>query len=262
MTVDRNTFCNVCFECVRSCPNGNMELRFRAFGRDLWASGKRWFDESYLAVAMVGVTTIVTAQMLTDWSTWASGLAKMIPLPVRNLMRPVTYLTVTESVGFFLASLLVFPALGFLAAWLANRISPDESKKSIQKTFTHLAYMFLPVGLAMHLAHNVSHLITEGPGLIPALQRTLAVYTNFYAGEPNWQLMPLISSDTVYWLEVLLVLFGLIFSLIVGHRLATAFFDRGERAGKALIPFALLSLVFTLINLYLLSQPMGARHGM
>jgi hypothetical protein len=122
--------------------------------------------------------------------------------------------------------------------------------------------MFLPVGLAMHLAHNVSHLITEGPGLIPGLQRTLAAYTNFYVGEPNWQLMPSISSDTVYWLEVLLVLFGLIFSLFVGHRLATTFFGRGGRTGKALIPFALLSLLFTLINLYLLSQPMGARHGM
>jgi hypothetical protein len=176
-------------------------------------------------------------------------------------MRPVTYLTVTESVAFFLASLVLFPALGFVAAWLANRISRDENK-TIQKTFTHLAYMFLPVGLAMHLAHNVSHLITEGPGLIPGLQRTLAAYTNFYVGEPNWQLMPSISSDTVYWLEVLLVLFGLIFSLFVGHRLATTFFGRGGRTGKALIPFALLSLLFTLINLYLLSQPMGARHGM
>jgi hypothetical protein len=262
MTVDRNTFCNVCFECVRTCPSRNLALRFRSFGRDLWASGKRCFDESYLAIVMVGVTTIVTAQMLTAWGTWASGLAKLIPLSLRNLMRPVTYLTVTESVAFFLASLVLFPALGFLAAWLANRVSRDESKNNIQRTFTHLAYMFLPVGLAMHLAHNVSHLITEGPGVIPALQRTLAAYTSLYAGEPNWQVMPLISSDTVYWLEVLLVLVGLVLSLVVGHRLATTFFGRGERTGKALIPFAVLSLLFTLVNLYLLNQPMGARHGM
>lgn len=261
MTVERNTFCNLCFECVRSCPERNLALRFRAFGKDLWASSKRWFDESYLSLVMVGVTTIVTAQMLSGWNSVISAAAKLIPLPVRNLMRPVTYLSITESASFFLASLLLFPALGLFAAWLANRISGDRSKNQKQ-TFIHLASAFLPVGLAMHLAHNVSHLITEGPGVIPALQRTLIRYTGFYAGEPDWQATPLISSDAVYWLEVLLVLVGFIFSLIVGYRLVTTLFDRHDSAGKAFFPVALLSLIFTLLNLYLLNQPMGARHGM
>jgi hypothetical protein len=261
MTVDRNTFCNLCFECVRSCPSRNLALRFRAFGKDLWASRKRWLDESYLSVLMVGVTTLVTAQMLGEWSGLISALARLIPQSIRDLMRPVTYLTVTESATFVLGSLLLFPVLALAAAWAANRFSKDRETPVI-KTFTHISYMFLPVGLAMHLAHNVCHLITEGPGIVPALQRTLSRYTFFYSGEPNWQYTPLASADAVYWLEVLLVLLGLIFSLIVGYRLATSFFDRHERAAKAFIPFALLSLIFTLINLYLLSQPMGARHGM
>ncbi len=260
MTVERNTFCNLCFECVRSCPERNLALRLRAFGKDLWASSKRWLDESYLSLVMVGVTTIVTAQMLTGWSSVISAGAKLIPLPVRNLMRPVTYLSLTESAMFFLTSLIVFPALGFVAAGLANRISGDGDKKT-KTVFIQLASMFLPVGLAMHLAHNVSHLITEGPGVVPALQRTLIRYTGFYAGEPNWQTTPLVAWDTVYWLEVLLVLIGFVFSLIVGYRLVTVLFDRNERTGKAFLPVALLSLVFTLLNLYLLNQPMGARHG-
>lgn len=261
MTVDRNAFCNVCFECVRTCPDSNLALRFRSFGKDLWTSGKHWLDEAYLSVVLVGVTTILTAQMLTGWGSWLSALAKLMPVPVRLLMKPVTYLTLTESAAFFLGSLLLFPVLGFLAAWVANRFSRDK-QQTPKKTFTHLAYMFLPVGLAMHLAHNVSHLITEGPGVVPALQRTLIRYTSFYAGEPDWQVVPLISSDTVYWLEMLLVLLGFIFSLVVGYRLAASLFDRHERTGKAFVPFALLSLVFTLVNLYLLNQPMGARHGM
>jgi len=57
-------------------------------------------------------------------------------------------------------------------------------------------------------------------------------------------------------------LLGFIFSLKVGYRLTATFFERHERTGKAFIPFAVLSLVFTLINLYLLNQPMGARHAM
>ena len=261
MTVERNTFCNLCFECVRSCPSRNLALRFRAFGKDLWASSKRWLDESYLSVVMVGVTTIVTAQMLTGWSGVVSALARLIPPPVRSLMKPVTYLTLTESAAFFVVSLLLFPALAWLAAWAANRISGDNGQ-SIMKTFVHFAYMFLPVGLAMHLAHNVSHLITEGPGVIPALQRTLTRYTPFNVGAPDWQMVPLVSSDAIHWLQILLVLSGFIFSLTVAYRLAASFFDRKERAGQAIVPLVVLSLLFTLVNLYLLNQPMGARHGM
>ena len=261
MTMDRNTFCNLCFECVRRCPSSNLALRLRSFGKDLWVSRKRWLDESYLAVALVGVTTIVTAQMLTDWNNWISALAKVIPPPIRTLMKPVTYLTLTESAAFFVGSLLLFPFLAFFAAWAARQFS-GYKEQGVTRTFTHLAYMFLPVGLAMHLAHNVSHLITEGPGVIPALQRTLTRYTGIEAGEPDWQFMPLVASDAIYWLQILLILLGFIFSLNVGYRLTATLFDRQETTGKAFIPFAVISLVFTLINLYLLNQPMGARHAM
>jgi polyferredoxin len=261
MTVERNTFCNLCFECVKSCPSRNLTLRFRSFGRDLWASSKRWLDESYLSVLMVGVTTIVTAQMLTGWGGFVSVLARLIPPSVRSLMKPVTYLTLTESAAFFLSALLLFPALGWLAAGAATRLSGDN-EQSIKKTFIYFAYMFLPVGLAMHLAHNVSHLIAEGPGVIPALQRTLTRYTPFNGGAPDWRMVPLVSSDAIHWLQILLVLGGFIFSLNVAYRLAGSFFDRKERAGQAIVPLVLLSLLFTLVNLYLLNQPMGARHGM
>jgi hypothetical protein len=155
--------------------------------------------------------------------------------------------------------LILFPALGFFAAWIANRTLGD-GKRTPGKIFTHLAYMFLPVGLAMHLAHNVSHLVSEGPGIVPALQRTVMRYSSIELGAPDWQFVPLMSADSVYWLEMLLILLGFICSLVAGHRLAIAFFDRHANTGKALIPFVVLSLIFTVVNFYLLNQPMGARH--
>lgn len=261
MTMERNTYCNFCFECVKSCPPGNITLRARPFGKDLWASGRHWLDESYLAVALVGITTIVTAQMLTGWSLWMSQMARLIPLPVRVLMKPVTYLTVTESAVFFVGSLIVFPLFVALAAWVTNEIA-GEQRRGVKRTFVTLGYAFIPVGLSMHLAHNASHLFMEGPGIIPALQRTLNRYTPFAVGEPNWQVLPLVSSEVVYWLQMLFILAGLLFSVVVGYRLARDLFEQHRLAGKALIPFAVLSLLFTLTNLYLLNQPMGMRHGM
>jgi polyferredoxin len=261
MTLDRNTYCNLCFECVKGCPPQNIVLRAHSFGKDLWASARRSLDESYLALALVGITTIVTAQMLSAWSGWISQLARLIPLSVRTLMKPVTYLTLTETVVFLGGSLVLFPLLGYLAARAAERLAGEE-RQGLKRTFVALGYMFIPVGLAMHLAHNVAHLLFEGPGIVPALQRTLSGYTPIAFGEPNWGPPPLASADVVYWLQVFLVLGGFVFSVLVGYRLAAASFGRVASGGRAFAPFILLALVFTLVNLFLLNQPMGMRHGM
>lgn len=261
MTMERNAYCNFCFECVKSCPPDNLALRFRAFGKDLWASKRRWLDESYLAVAMVGLSTVVTAQMLSGWSDWIAGLSRLIPVDVRVLMKPVTYLALTESALFFFFALLLVPLIVLVAAWVCDRLAGPEGK-GVRKTAVVLGYMFIPVGLAMHLAHNVSHLFIEGPGVIPALQRAINLYTPFGGGEPNWQTSPLVSADVVYWLEMSLVLGGLLFSLVVGYRLIGGLIERRESAGRAFVPLVAVSLLFTLVNLYLLNQPMGMRHGM
>jgi len=39
--------------------------------------------------------------------------------------------------------------------------------------------MFIPVGLAVHLAHNLAHLLLEGGGIVPVVQRTAAIFTPF-----------------------------------------------------------------------------------
>lgn len=261
MTVDRNTFCNFCFECVKSCPKENLALRLRTFGGDLWSSTRRYLDEGYLALVLVGITTIVTAQMLSSWPDWVSALARMIPVPIRTLMKPVTYLTLTESMIFLVGSLIVFPLVGYLAAWTARRILNQE-EVGVKRLFIVLAYMFIPIGLAMHLAHNLSHLLMEGQGVFPALQRALNQYTWVSTGEPNWNVPPLVSGDIVYGFQMLLILTGLVFSIVAGYRLSRKFLIHQEKMGKALVPFMVVATLFTLVNLYLLNQPMGMRHGM
>ena len=259
MTMERNTYCNFCFECVKSCPPGNLSLNTRHFGQELWSAGTRKLDEAYLAVALIGITGVVSAQMLGDWSEWISRLARLIPPELRVLMRPATYLALTESAVFFLLSLVFVPLVVLLAAWAATKFAGDD--RGIKETFVAMASMFIPVGLAMHLAHNSSHLLAEGPGIIPALQRTLNRYTPFDFGAPSWQAMPIASPEAIHWLQTLLILAGFAVSLAAYERLSTRWQKERPVAGNALIPFVALSLLFTLVNLVLLNQPMGMRHG-
>lgn len=260
--MDRNTYCTLCMECVKGCPMNNMALRARPFGADLWASAKRQFDEAYLAAAMLGVVTVVTAAMIAPWQAWMVGLGRLLPVNPIRWMRPITYLGLVDSVVFFAVALAVGPGLVLGAAWLAERRVPAAERLGLRRAFTTFAYAVVPLGLAMHLAHNLEHLLVEGPALVPVLQRTAARFLGFATGDPDWRIGPLVAPDLIPWLQlaVLLALFGL--ALVVAHRLTRSAYGGPVVAARAAVPlFALLALV-TAVNLLILAQPMGARHAM
>jgi ferredoxin len=260
-TMERNNYCNYCFQCVKACPQDNWLLRLRTFGKDLWASSHRSAGEAYLAFVLVGVTTVVTAQMLPIWAPLVAALSKAIPDSIRVTMRPVIYLTLTESVIFFSVSLIAVPLLGLAAAWIANRFAPASAPRT-KHIWVRFAYMFVPVGLAMHLAHNFSHILFEGKSIVAATQSALNRFTPWTLGEPVWKISPLVSPDVVSFLQLFFVLGGLVLSIIAGYRLAWNYRDSERISAKVVIPFIIVAFSLTLVNLYLLDQPMMARSGM
>jgi hypothetical protein len=122
--------------------------------------------------------------------------------------------------------------------------------------------MFVPVGLAMHLAHNLSHLLLEGGGIVPAVQRAVGVFTPLSLGEPRWPAAALAPEPVVGLLQMAVLVSFFALSLIAGHRLALRGFADPVLSNRALWPMVLLSLVFTVAGIVLLNQPMGMRHGM
>ncbi|MBI2370463.1 MAG: hypothetical protein HYV08_09570, partial [Deltaproteobacteria bacterium] len=261
LSMDRNNYCTFCAECVKACSYDNLALRVRAFGKDLWASGRRVLDESYLAVALVGLTVLVTAEMLTAWSGWISSLARWLPSGVRGSLKPVTYLGLVESVLLLGGSLVAVPLLVLAGAAQADRLSGPH-RLGLRRTFVVFGYMFIPVGLAMHLAHNLAHLLLEGGGIVPVVQRAVALYTPFSLGEPDWEVPPLAPEPVVGFLQMLVLVGFFVLSLVAGHRLSLRAYPDRRTASRALIPMAALSFVFTVAGIVLLNQPMGMRHGM
>jgi polyferredoxin len=258
-TMDRNNYCTLCAECVKGCSRDNLVLRFRAFGKDLWASGRRALDESYLAVALVGLTLIVTAEMLTGWADWTGAVARWLPGWVRGTFKPVTYLGFVESALLLGGSLVVVPMLVLGGAAVADRLA-GEGRLGVRRTFVLFGYMFVPIGLGMHLAHNLAHLLLEGGGIVPAAQRAVALYTPFSLGEPDWQLA-MAPAAVVSLLQMAVLVAFFVLSLVAGHRLTRRAYPDGRSAARALVPMVALSFAFTAAGIVLLNLPMGMRHG-
>ena len=152
------------------------------------------------------------------------------------------------------------PLLVLAAATVADR-SVGPERVGARRAFVIFGYMFVPVGLAMHLAHNLSHLLLEGAGIVLAAQRALALYTPLSIGQAEWPAPALASASVVSLLQMAILVGFFVLSLIAGHRLALRFYGSPRAAGRALTPMAVMSLLLTVVGIVLLNQPMGMRHG-
>lgn len=258
MTLDRNNYCTFCSECIKSCAQDNIVLRFRSFARDLWVTSKGYMDEAYLAMVLVGLTTLVTVEMIEPWHTWQDTLIKILPMETLGV---VTHSAQETMVFSFLlvVGVLIVPSLLLLLASFATWILAGKGNTlGVKSIFVKFSYMFIPVGIAMHLAHNLSHLLTEGQKVIPAAQRAFSNYFMADSGSPDWHIAPFMGFEAVFWLQMTVLIVLHVFSLYAGYRIAVKNFE--THAMKALVPMLLLVIAFMLINAFVLGQPMALRH--
>jgi hypothetical protein len=259
MTLDRNNYCNFCGECVKTCSQNNVSIRFRAFAKDLWAPVRGFFDEAYLAMALVGISIVVTGEMVEPWHRWMDAIGKHLPFQALGILDHVAVEKATFSFVLAVGALLIPISLLFIAAVAVRKTTGPESPLGLKETAVRFAYMFIPVGLSMHLAHNVSHLFREGPGIIPAVKRAMNEHLNAGFAAPEWDVTPLMGQESIFWVQMFIFAILNVISLYAGYRVAFRFY--GDRALNAFIPMALLALFFMALNTFILGQPMSLRHS-
>ncbi len=261
-TMDSNNACTFCGECIKSCPKNNIVLRVRPFFKDVWTTRKRSLDEAALAVVLVGISIFVTGDMLEPWAGWMEAAMAWIPAQQLGIQYAYTVEIITKSILYFSISLLLIPGFMVLAAAISNRMVGRDNHNGLKQTFITFGYMFIPIGLSMHLAHNTGHLLKESGIIVPALKRAINTYTPFYVGEPDWRVgaEPLIESALLYWIQmgIFFIFFG--FSLYAGYRIAMMSYRDSQTAFHALIPMIIFSFLLMIINVYLLNLPMAPRH--
>ncbi len=254
MTLDRNNYCNFCSECIKSCSQDNIVIRFRSFAKDLWVSKRGYLDEALLAMVLVGITIVVTGEMVEPWHRWTDAVAGLLPFESLGISGHAGGEKAVATF-IFIAGSLMPPLLLLAASGVVKRIVPD-AELSVRKIFVQFAYMFIPVGIAMHLAHNISHLLLEGPGIVPAFERLIGLRTGDAA--ESWTVAALAGSETIFWLQMIVLVALNIFSLYAGYRIAVRHY--GDRPLRVFLPMALLAVAFMVINAYILGQPMSLRH--
>jgi heme/copper-type cytochrome/quinol oxidase subunit 2 len=173
--MNRNNFCGLCTECIKSCPKDNVGIFIRPFGSDRLLKG---YDEMFNVIIMLVVAIAFSITMLGPW-----GVVKEAAnvTESRQLIPFLKYLA-----SLWGLALLVFPGIFVLTARGANRLAGNQISN---RTMTlRLVYILIPIGIFSWIAFslppvmvNYSYIFSVLSEWIPIIQGIILL-TGLYLG--------------------------------------------------------------------------------
>jgi len=224
-----------------SLDNGG-ELRM--YGVGLVERDETLYTPGALAF-LVAVLYTVTFDGFIATPLWRDVALAAPTLPVSHL---TTTLLMVLGIALFVAAYLVFAWLMKLAAGVAT----DEL--ALARRF---ALSLLPIAIVYQVSHFYTFLLVQGQFL------ALALADPFGRGwdllglggfQPSAQI-PFVSIQFVWQSQVALIVLGHIVAVWVAHHIALDAFEDRRTAIKSQIPMMALMVIYTMLSLWILTQP-------
>lgn len=235
--LERNNYCGLCMECVKSCPNDNIALSLRPFASDNKLKG---FDEVWKACIMLVLALSYSVVLLGPWGTikdWANISES------RNWSGFALYASTTV-----LLALVVFPGLFYLAVrlgkWMAGVV-----EHSTRDLFIRLAYTLVPLGLLAWIAFSIPLMMINGAYILSVASDPLGWGMNLF-GTAHVPWHPVLPAWVPY-LQVPVLLGGLLLSLRSGFRVSLDLLGERVRAALVLVPVSAFLTAVTIVFLAL-----------
>jgi ferredoxin len=236
-TMATSALCNICGDCIKSCPNDSIRLTVRPPTQEHWFIRKPKLEEAFLAIVIMGIVFIQNITMLEVWQSTLRGL--------ENLTGTQSY-AINFTITFLIAMLIPIILLG-ATALLATKLNGD----SLAQNFAKFGYAIIPLDVAGHVAHNLFHLLAEGKAVIFT---ALA-----FVGQAVPEASPaLVGTATIQILQFVLIALGVGGSIYAAYRIAHSNY-KGGKTWATLIPYATLILVLGGVNIWLFILPMAMR---
>jgi len=236
-TMDSSANCNLCANCIKACPNDAITLTVRKPTKELWFLRNPKIEESFLAMAIMGIVVIQNVTMLGVWTgvlAWVNRVTGITSYPV--------IFTAVFAVG-------VSVPVALLA--LAAKVAARGNLESTVQNFARFGYALIPLDVAAHVAHNLFHLLAEGKSVFYTLG---ALFGQHQEGSAA-----LVGNGTIQVLQFALLALGLAGSVYTAQRIAHRRYLTPARRRSTLVPFTVLIGILAALNVAMFLFPMAHR---
>ncbi|NMM23821.1 MAG: 4Fe-4S binding protein [Phycicoccus sp.] len=236
-TMEDSANCNLCANCVKSCPNDAITLTVRKPTKELWFLRNPKIEESFLAMAIMGIVIIQNVTMLPVWTNaldWVNQTTGITSYPV-----------------IFTAVFAVGVSIPVALLALAAKVASLGNLESAFKNFARFGYALIPLDVAAHVAHNLFHLLAEGKSVFYTVGALFGGQTTGSAA--------LVGNTRIQVLQFAILALGLAGSVYTARRIAHRRYLTPGRRRSTLIPVTALIGVLTALNVVMFLFPMTHR---
>jgi len=243
--LERNNYCGLCMECVKTCTHDNMTVKLRPFCSDTTLKG---YDEAWKAFIMLALAAAYSVLYQGPWGSfkdWANIAEK------GNWPGFFIYATVLWS-----SSLLLIPGIYVLAVQLGRTLARYRSTgqdptpaPAFKEVFLAFAYPLVPLGLLAWVTFSLPLLLVNGSYILMVVSDPFGWGWNLF-GTAKIPWTPLVPQWGPY-LQIPLLLIGLFYALRTGRAHAQRLFGDRSSALKAFAPAAMVLTACVVFFLWL-----------
>lgn len=223
--VDNNKDCIFCADCIKNCDNRSIQLNLRLAPQELWSIQNPRLADSLLIIALGAIFYPFAMHM--EFENSVRGFIDLLPL--QGIKIPYE---LAATIIFF--SLIgIFVLLYYGVVYFQSRYSQMEFKKLLPL----LGYGIIPLVLGSYMAIHLKFFVMGAGAIIPQIG-DMAGQEVSYEG---WQIM---SADSLFVLQVIVMLGGLLASFYATYRIAERLTKGHTLTSKSLIiPFGSLFIL-------------------
>lgn len=236
-TMDSNSNCVLCANCIKNCPNDAITLTIRKPTKELWFIRSPKVEESFLAMAIMGIVLIQNVTMLKVWDEILSSVHR-----ITGITNSAVIFT-----GVFALGVLLPVALLSLVAQIASRTNLESTFQN----FARFGYALIPLDVAGHVAHNLFHLLAEGKSVYYSVG---SLFGNQATGSAA-----LVSNGTIRILQFFILALGFWGSIYTVRRITYRRYSSAKLRKSTLVPYTALVGILMALNVAMFLFPMAHR---
>jgi hypothetical protein len=239
-------------------------LRGDGLKLELRVPGTGLLTEQPISASMMAFTILMLTTVSFDgfietpfWSSLNASIytAVMVYPSVAQSLSPVSLQQLILSAALVLFYLL-YIGVYLVFCYISFRLSRAEA--SVMVTARAYVLSLVPIAIAYHLAHYLSYLLLAGQLIIPVISDPFALGWNLF-GTRNYQIdISVIGAREVWYLSVAAIVIGHIAAVCIAHVTALRREPSEQSAIISQLPMLLLMITYTMISLWILSQPIIA----
>lgn len=188
-----------------------------------------------------------------ETNTWAQFYWSGMNGPIAAIFGGLSYQI--GSFIFLILSPFLFLVLYISIIWLTKQLL--HSKQSVRDLAFAFAFSLVPIALVYNLAHYFTLFLLQGQEIIRLISDPFGWNWNLF-GTAGFSANPgIIGAAAVWHTQVALILLGHVVAVLIAHIQAIRLFPTQKHALLSQLPMLLLMVIYTVIGLWILSQPLS-----